>query len=189
MLARLFLLFTLIPSVELWLLFQVKEQLGLFETIWLVLFTGVLGASMAKNQGIKVLQDLQTSQKSGQQISATLLEGVLILVGGVLLVTPGILTDLFGFSLIIPFTRKLWVPLLRSWASQNIQAQVSGSAFHTRDVENAHTSASPFQGFSNFSSDENSTAQTKQNTDTSTSMSNSSTPEIKTHKGFSHPQF
>ena len=53
------------------------------------------------------------------------MEGVLVLIGGVLLVTPGILTDAFGFSLIIPFTRKLWAPFVRSWFGKRVTTQGS----------------------------------------------------------------
>lgn len=123
MFLKLFLLFTLLPSFELWLLFQVKSQIGLFETIWLVVLTGMIGASMAKNQGLMVLQELQNQTKQGQPPTQTILEGVLVLVGGVLLVTPGILTDAFGFSLIIPFTRKMWAPAVRSWLGKRVQMQ------------------------------------------------------------------
>jgi len=123
MLLRLFLLFTLVPSFELWLLFQVKEQLGLFETIWLVIITGMIGASMAKTQGILVLQEIQERSKQGLPPTQTLLEGVLVLVGGVLLVTPGILTDAFGFSLILPWTRRLWAPLVKGWFGNRMSVQ------------------------------------------------------------------
>ena len=139
MFLKLFLLFTLLPSFELWLLFQVKEQLGLFETIWLVVLTGIIGASMAKKQGIMVLQDLQEQSKMGLPPTQTLVEGVLVLIGGVLLVTPGILTDAFGFSLIIPFTRKLWAPFVRSWFGKRVTTQGSfqfstTGGFNTQDT-------------------------------------------------------
>lgn len=125
MLLRLFLLFTILPSFELWLLFQVKEQLGLLETLWLVILTGIVGASMAKRQGLMVLQELQEQSKQGIPPTQTLVEGVLVLVGGVLLVTPGILTDAFGFSLIIPFTRRVWAPIVRSWFGKRVTTNAS----------------------------------------------------------------
>ena len=125
MLLRLFLLFTILPSFELWLLFQVKDQIGLLETIWIVVITGMVGASMAKAQGLMVLQDLQEQSTKGIPPTQTLVEGVLVLVGGVLLVTPGILTDAFGFSLIIPFTRRLWAPAVRSWFGKRVTANSS----------------------------------------------------------------
>ena len=125
MLLRLFLLFTILPSFELWLLFQVKDQIGLLETIWLVVLTGIIGASMAKTQGLMVLQELQQQSQKGIPPTQTIVEGVLVLIGGVLLVTPGILTDAFGFSLIIPFTRRLWAPAVRSWFGNRVTTNAS----------------------------------------------------------------
>ena len=132
MLLRLFLLFTILPSFELWLLFQVKDQIGLLETIWIVVITGMVGASMAKAQGLMVLQDLQEQSKKGIPPTQTLVEGVLVLIGGVLLVTPGILTDAFGFSLIIPFTRRLWAPAVRSWFGKRFTANARAAPSDVR---------------------------------------------------------
>lgn len=183
MLARLFLLFTIVPSFELWLLFQVKEQLGLFETIWLVIITGMIGASMAKTQGIMVLQQLQESTKQGIPPAQTLVEGVLVLVGGVLLVTPGILTDVFGFSLIIPITRRLWAPLLRSWFGSRVR--MSGQFNHvninaTPNSESTINNGTQHQttGFSHLQSGINQSVQNKDSTKGNVSK-----------RKFSHPKF
>lgn len=131
MLLRFFLLFTIVPSLELWLLFQVKEMLGLFETIYLVLLTGIIGASMAKKQGVLVIQNIQSDVQNGQMPQHTLVEALLVLIGGVLLITPGVMTDFFGFSLIIPTTRRLWVPLVQRWFKNrvNVQGTVFGNSF------------------------------------------------------------
>ena len=177
MLLKLFLLFTVLPSFELWLLFQVKEQLGLFETIWLVVITGIIGASMAKTQGLMVLQDLQEHSKQGMPPTQTLLEGVLVLVGGVLLVTPGIFTDAFGFSLIIPWTRRIWAPLVQSWFSSRFKTQNS-------TMSNGSSSMGVFDmqfntSQSNHESDIVDTQEVHQDTITSS----------KSQKGFQHPKF
>ena len=127
MLLKIFLLFTIVPSVELWLLFQVKEFLGLFETIYLVSLTGILGASMAKKQGVLVIEQIQQDVQGGQMPQQSLMEALLVLIGGVLLITPGVMTDFFGFSLIIPTTRKLWVPFMQRWFKNRVN--VNGSVF------------------------------------------------------------
>lgn len=178
MLARLFLLFTIIPSFELWLLFQVKEQLGLFETIWLVIITGMIGASMAKTQGIMVLQQLQDSTKQGIPPAQTLVEGVLVLVGGVLLVTPGILTDAFGFSLIIPFTRRLWAPLLQSWFGNRVH--MSGNFGNVNTVNDVND-GTPHQE-ANFSN-------SRSGVEDSAHMDDSTKNTTPKKRGFSHPKF
>lgn len=131
MLLKFFLLFTIVPSLELWLLFQVKEMLGLFETIYLVLLTGIVGASMAKRQGLLVIQNIQSDVQNGQMPQHTLVEALLVLIGGVLLITPGVMTDFFGFSLIIPTTRRLWVPFVQQWFKErvNVQGTMFGRPF------------------------------------------------------------
>ena len=169
MLIRLFLLFTILPSFELWLLFQVKDQLGLLETIWLVILTGIVGASMAKKQGLMVLQDLQQQSQKGIPPTQTIVEGVLVLIGGVLLVTPGILTDAFGFSLIIPFTRRIWAPAVRSW-------------FGKRVSTNASFQYNTFEGFTPPPSD------TIQDNSESNVTTERSSQTVKTSK-FPHPKF
>jgi UPF0716 protein FxsA len=192
MLLKLFLLFTILPSFELWILFQVKEQLGLFETIWLVVITGVIGASMAKTQGVMVSQDLQERSKQGMPPTQTLLEGVLVLVGGVLLVTPGIFTDAFGFSLIIPWTRRLWAPFVQSWFSARFKGH-SATIPHGRgsmSMENMHNmpDMGPMSAMGTF------------NTQFNTSQSNHESDKVdvgnvdqdhptSSKKGFQHPKF
>lgn len=109
----LFLLFTVVPFVELMLLMALGDVLGFAGTVALVLITGALGASLARREGMRVLQKTQEELSQGQIPEDGLLGGLLVLIGGVLLVTPGVLTDVFGFSLLIPPVRKLWARMLR----------------------------------------------------------------------------
>jgi len=107
---RLFLLFTVVPAIELALLVTLGTAIGGLETFLLVLITGALGAAFARTEGISVLRQLQSSVSRGIPPTDTLVEGVLVLVGGVLLVTPGVLTDALGLSLIMPWTRRRIAP-------------------------------------------------------------------------------
>jgi len=75
-------------------------------TIGLIVFTGVLGATLARQQGLSVLSKIQREMASGNPPTQELVEGALIVVGGIVLLTPGIITDLFGFSLLVPPIRK-----------------------------------------------------------------------------------
>ena len=93
MFSRLFLLFTVVPALEFYLLIQVGQVLGAGATVTLILLTGLLGAAMARSQGVAVLQRLQSEAAKGFPSGDRIVEALLILVGGVLLVTPGILTD------------------------------------------------------------------------------------------------
>ncbi len=104
---RLLLLFTVVPLVELTLLLKVAEVTGWQFTIGLVLVTGVVGAVLAKWQGLVALQRIQTDLSQGKPPAAALFDGLLILVAGVVLITPGILTDAVGFALLLPPVRMV----------------------------------------------------------------------------------
>lgn len=107
MLLRLFLLFTLVPVIELALLVEVGSRIGVALTIAIVLGTGAAGAWLARAQGLRALLRLQEAVRSAQFPGDEIFDGVLILAGGLLLLTPGFLTDLFGFSVLIPGSRHL----------------------------------------------------------------------------------
>jgi UPF0716 protein FxsA len=104
---RLLLLFTVVPLVELVLLIQLGRVVGLASTLALVLFTGVLGASLARWQGLATLRRVQAEMAEGRVPAAALVDGLLILVAGALLLTPGLLTDALGFLLLVPPSRAV----------------------------------------------------------------------------------
>jgi UPF0716 protein FxsA len=108
MLGRLALLFVVIPLLELAVLIQVGQVVGLPATIFLVLATGVAGAALARREGLRTLTALQGELARGALPGQSLLDGLAILVGGAFLLTPGILTDVAGFLLLLPPTRR-WV--------------------------------------------------------------------------------
>jgi UPF0716 protein FxsA len=105
---RLFVLFVLLPVVELALLIQVGRQLGLWPTIGIVLATGALGAALARREGMRVFFGFQGELASGRLPHQALLDGVSVLVGGMLLLTPGFLTDALGFAFLLPASRR-WI--------------------------------------------------------------------------------
>ncbi len=102
---RLLLLFTTVPLIELALLVEIGKRVGLAATIALVLTTGVLGAWLAKREGLRTLARLRRELQQGRMPAEPLLDGLMILVAGAVLLTPGLLTDLFGFTLLIPPAR------------------------------------------------------------------------------------
>ena len=112
MMARLLLLFTVVPAVELFLLLKLAETMGALETVLLILVTGGLGAWLAKREGLNVLVTLSQELSTGIPPAGRLAEGALVVAGGILLITPGVLTDLTGFALILPPTRRLLAPML-----------------------------------------------------------------------------
>lgn len=104
---KLIFIFTIIPLAELFLLIQISHLLGTIFTISLVGITGLIGAFLAKRQGTSVLTKIRKSLDEGMMPADNLIDGVLILIGGVMLITPGIITDIGGFSCILPYTRKI----------------------------------------------------------------------------------
>jgi len=126
MLGRLILLFTIVPLAELYILIKIGGYIGGLNTILLVLMTAMLGASLARLQGLRTLRQIQLSLSQGQIPAEEVIDGVLILAGGILLLTPGVLTDLFALGLLFPITRtpfKRWLRRLfdRAAASGNVR--------------------------------------------------------------------
>ncbi len=105
MLARLFFLFVAIPLLELAILVKLGTIVGVWPTIGLVFLTGAFGAWLARSQGARVLREIQAELSVGRMPAAHLLDGLMILVGGVVLLTPGLLSDVFGLTLLFPPTR------------------------------------------------------------------------------------
>ena len=104
---RLLLLFILVPAVELGLLIELGRIIGTPGTLGIIVLTGAVGASLARRQGLRVLRDLQAESAAGRLPADALMDGAIILVAGALLITPGILTDVFGFLCLVPATRAL----------------------------------------------------------------------------------
>jgi UPF0716 protein FxsA len=121
MIARLALLFVLVPLLELLLLIQMGRLVGLLPTIALVVFTGALGAALARSQGLRVAREAQREMAAGRVPGRALLDGLAVLVGGALLLTPGLLTDLFGFALLVPATRRALQARARRWWEKGLR--------------------------------------------------------------------
>ncbi|MFZ5943600.1 MAG: FxsA family protein [Bacillota bacterium] len=102
---RLFLAFTLIPLIELALLIKIGQLVGTLPTVFLVITTGGIGVFLARNQGLLVLNNIQQDLQDGIVPGNSLVEGLLVLIGSVLLITPGLLTDISGFLFLFPVTR------------------------------------------------------------------------------------
>ena len=107
MFLRLLLLFTIVPLVELFLLVKLGTVVGVGPTVALVIFTGVLGAWLARQQGLGVLRRLSEDLAEGRLPAEALIDGLLILIAGAVLLTPGLLTDVLGFLLLVPQSRAV----------------------------------------------------------------------------------
>jgi UPF0716 protein FxsA len=117
----LFLGFTLVPAFEIYLFIKVAATIGTLQTITMIILTGVLGAYLARREGFAVLRRLQSQLQAGQLPTDELVDGAMILVGGALLLTPGFLTDVLGFALMIPPLRTLLKDLLRNYLRRKFE--------------------------------------------------------------------
>lgn len=118
---KLFLLFTLLPLLDLWLLLAIGRALGFWPTILLVVVTGAAGAWLAKAEGRRVLTGWQRAHEEGRVPDQGILSAALVLAGGVLLVTPGVVTDAMGLALLFPPSRRLAGAGLRRWLERKVR--------------------------------------------------------------------
>lgn len=122
----LFLLFVGVPAIELWLLIEIGGRIGGAETILLIIFTGVVGASLARAQGLAVLARIRKETEAGRLPDRSLAEAALILAAGLLLITPGVITDVVGLLCLVPFTRRLCMLLLGKLLAKAARRQGGG---------------------------------------------------------------
>jgi len=115
------LLLIIVPAMEMWLLILSGKTLGAWPTFLLVILTGILGAYLAKKQGMAVLMKAREQLSYGELPAEAILDGICILLGGAVLLTPGFITDATGFFLLFPPTRKLVKPPLAKWLQRFFQ--------------------------------------------------------------------
>ncbi|WP_273851031.1 FxsA family protein [Guptibacillus spartinae] len=123
---RILLLFIIIvPALEIALLLLSGKTLGLLPTVLLIIGTGILGAWLARKEGAETIQKVNRQMQTGQMPGEAILDGLCILVGGVVLLTPGFITDAVGFLLLIPATRK---PFKR-WMKKFLERRINNGQF------------------------------------------------------------
>jgi len=120
MLLRLFLVFTIVPIIEVWLLIKVGRVIGALPTVAILLAISLIGAWLARSQGFRTVIAIRDELAAGRLPAAHFLDGALILAGGILLLTPGFFTDFIGLFFLVPATRKLLKLWLRSWLERKL---------------------------------------------------------------------
>lgn len=140
----LFLLFIIVPIIEITLLIQVGSLIGAWYTVGLVLLSAFIGVNMLRRQSLSTLSRAQNRLNSGELPGQEMAEGIVIAVGGALLVTPGFVTDVIGFSCLIPATRKAFVKAVSS-RFQVISAQQGFGAGPFAGGPFQQPGADPFQ--------------------------------------------
>jgi UPF0716 protein FxsA len=118
-------LFLVVPIVEIAVIIRVGQLIGAWPTVLLLLFESALGAFLVKREGARTWAALRTAGATGRLPSRELADGGLVLVGGTLLLTPGFVTDVVGFFLILPVTRPLARRLLGWFVARRAAAAVS----------------------------------------------------------------
>jgi UPF0716 protein FxsA len=136
---KLFLLFTIIPVLEFYLLMKLASLLGVPATFLIVVGTGAVGAGLARKEGLRLLTQWHEATQAGRMPEEGVISGALLLVGGVLLVTPGVMTDVVGLLLLFPQTRLAIAALVRSAIEKKIR---SGELFV--NVQSNEFGANPF---------------------------------------------
>jgi UPF0716 protein FxsA len=117
---KLFILFTLVPVIELALLIKIGSIIGLFNTITIVIMTALIGAYMVKMEGIGVMYRIQQNMQEGIFPAEELINGMFILVAGALLLTPGFFTDVIGFLMVFPVSRNFLKKIAKSYMKRKM---------------------------------------------------------------------
>ena len=142
LLVRLLALFILLPAVELALLVQVDRLIGFWPTIGLILATGLVGSLLARREGLSVWRRLNQRLAEGTLPGKELMDGVIILIAGALLITPGVLTDVVGFLGLLPPSRAF----IRKIAQQRVQKAVQRGTISATGFTRTWTSTGPPPG-------------------------------------------
>lgn len=121
MLGRLFLLFTIVPIIEIWLLIKVGRVIGALPTVCLLLVISMVGAWLAKSRGLRTVAAIRDELAAGRLPASSLLDGAMILAGGILLLTPGFFTDFLGLFFLFPVSRTL----LKKWLRRVLERELS----------------------------------------------------------------
>lgn len=129
MFLRLAVLFTAIPIVELYILIKIGQLIGAFPTIAIVLVTGIVGAGLARQQGARVWYEIEMQMQQGVFPADRLVDGLLLVVAGAVLITPGVLTDILGFAILIPLSRAP----IREWVKARLSRMMDRGTVHYRE--------------------------------------------------------
>jgi len=120
---RLLILMIIIPVLELYLLIEIGQYIGVFATVGIIILTGTIGAYLVKDQGFKVINKIQMDMSQNIMPGDSLIQGIIILAGGIFLITPGFITDIIGFIFLIPAGRQIVKKYLLAWIKNKINSK------------------------------------------------------------------
>ncbi|QDU27008.1 phage T7 F exclusion suppressor FxsA [Anatilimnocola aggregata] len=151
MFARIFLFLTILPIVELTLLLLLGRYTSVWTAVGFVLITGLIGTVLLRIQGVQAWRNVQNDLRAGKMPTASLVDGFLILLASTLLISPGVLTDFVGITLLIPWCRR-WYGLLLLWYfharvittfTQGNEAAPSAAAIRRTEVIDSYVVETP----------------------------------------------
>ena len=142
----LFILFAVLPILEIALLVNVGSIIGGWNTIGIVILTAFIGSYFVKREGISTLQTAQAKMQRNEMPGKELVEGLMLVVAGVLLVTPGFITDILGFMFVLPGTRHLLAAQVSKHMKMRVVIPGGGPGGVNGGGFNAHGQQSPFGG-------------------------------------------
>jgi UPF0716 protein FxsA len=109
-----------LPALEIWTLAQIGSRLGWVDTLLVLVVVGVLGAALARNEGLRVVERMRAAVAEGRMPEREIVEGLLVLMAGALLVLPGFVSDVLGLAILFPLTR----PLFRAWLARKLRGRL-----------------------------------------------------------------
>ncbi len=118
-----FILFIIIPLLELMVFSAVGGHLGLMNTLLLALLTAIIGGAIVRHQGMQTIQAVQSAMGRGQMPLGELFDGICLVAAGATLITPGFITDTIGFLLLIPAVRSALRHIIKNYTNWSINAQ------------------------------------------------------------------
>ena len=133
----LFVLFIAVPIIEIALFIQIGGFLGFWMTMLIVILTAIIGTRLVKSQGLNAIKDVQNSFINGGNTANSLINGALILVAGVLLLTPGFFTDFIGLTFLFPSTRSWWIKYGKKYFKNRIL--FNAGSYQESQAENTST--------------------------------------------------
>ena len=128
-------LFIVVPIVEIYFLIKLGGLIGGTNTILIIIATAICGAYLVKSEGRGILTKLSKGLSQGIEPTTLLLQGLCVFVGGLLLLTPGFLTDLVGFSVVFPYTRKFYINYLKHYFVTKTFGFYKAKRFSTTDED------------------------------------------------------
>ncbi len=133
MFLRLFLLFVFVPLIDLVFLIAMAKYLSFWFTVFLIICSAIFGAYYAKRSGIAVMRQFREQLGAGKMPTESLADGAIVLFAGGLLLTPGLITDIFGMTMLFPYTRRFYKRLLSNWAKKRFKFTAFPGGMHSND--------------------------------------------------------